>query len=173
MLRWKQCREGIDMSKEEHHFGMVWEEWGWARREKKCEILWKVREEHEQYFLILNCYNNVDWGLNCKCMLLTSVSEWQKQWEVEKYMYFYIYLKIYSQSVTLRHAHLAAAASGNLWKSHWSRSGHTNIIKLQEAGVLCFVIQELSWCTLILSIKKSCTDTHCKERTLEVMNESS
>lgn len=66
-----------------------------------------------------------------------------------------MYLSIHSQSITFRCAHLAAAVSGNLWKSHWSRSGHTNRVKLQVAGVLHFVIQELSWCIWILPIKKS------------------
>lgn len=109
-------------------------------------------------FIILQ--HNVWWGLNCKCVILISVNGRKKQRRNGNlYVHFYVYLKIYSQSVTFRRAHLAAAVSGDLWKSHRSRSGHTNRVKLQVAGVLHFVIQELSWCILILPIKKSHTRT--------------
>lgn len=118
--------------------------------------------------------NNVWWGLNGKCVILTSVSKRKKQRRNGNLsIHLYMYLNLYSQSVTFRRACLAAAVSGNLWKSHWSRSGHTNRVKLQVAGVLHFVIQELSWCILILPIKKSHTDTIYRERTLEVINETS
>lgn len=86
-------------------------------------------------FIILQ-NNEVWWGLNCKCVILTSANRRKKQRRNGNlYIYLHMYLNIYSQSVTFRHAHLAAAVSGNLWKSHWSRSGHTNRVKLQVAWV--------------------------------------
>lgn len=105
-------------------------------------------------FIILK-NNNVWWGLNCKCVTLTSVNRRKEQRRRgDLYKHLYTDLNIHSQSITFRCAHLAAAVSGNLWKSRWSRSGHTNRVKLQVAGVLHFVIQELSWCILILTHKE-------------------
>lgn len=175
------CWDDKEMVEEEDHWlcesPLSNQEWGWASREIMCEILWKVRDEGEQYFFSSFFFfqnNQVCCSLNCKCVILSSVSgreKWRRNGNL--YIHLYMHLNTYSQSVTLRRAHLAAAVSGNLWKSHRSRSGHTNIIKLQEAGVLHFVIQELSWCILILPIKKSHTDTLYRRRTLEVMNETS
>lgn len=91
-------------------------------------------------FIILK-NNNVWWGLNCKCVILTSVKGRNKQRRNGNlYIHLYMYLNIYSQSVTFRRAHLAAAVSGNPWNSHWSRSGHTNRVNSRwpECCILLF-----------------------------------